>query len=50
MSAPRKVWYAPNRFEAYGEEEIAAVEKALRQGWLAPGPLTDEFERKTAAM
>ena len=22
----RKVWYAPNKFESYGEEEIKAVE------------------------
>lgn len=43
-----KVWYAPNQFEAYGEEEIKAVEDSLRSGWLAPGPLTAEFEAKIA--
>jgi len=47
-AAPRKVWYAPNKFEAYGEDEIQAVVAALREGWLAPGPRTDEFEHKVA--
>jgi CDP-6-deoxy-D-xylo-4-hexulose-3-dehydrase len=43
----RKVWYAPNQFEAYGEEEIKAVNDCLRAGWLAGfGPLTIEFEKK----
>ena len=46
----RKVWYAPNKFESYGEEEIQAVEAALRAGWLAGfGPLSTEFEEKIAA-
>ena len=45
----KKVWYAPYRFESYGEEEIKAVEKALRDGWLAGfGPYTVEFEEKIA--
>lgn len=44
----KKVWYAPNQFEAYGEEEIQAVEDCLRAGWLAPGPLTAKFEEKVA--
>ena len=44
-----KVWYAPNRFEAYGEEEIEAVVACLRDGWLAPGPRTAEFERRVSA-
>jgi CDP-6-deoxy-D-xylo-4-hexulose-3-dehydrase len=47
---PKKVWYAPNKFEAYGEEEIQAVVECLRDGWLAPGPRTDEFEEKVAAL
>jgi len=38
------VWYAPHKFEAYGEEEIKAVEECLRDGWLAPGPRTNKFE------
>jgi hypothetical protein len=45
----KKIWYAPNRMEAYGEEEIKAVEDCLRSGWLAPGPLTDAFEKGVAA-
>jgi CDP-6-deoxy-D-xylo-4-hexulose-3-dehydrase len=45
----KKVWYAPNQFEAYGEEEIKAVEAALRDGWLAGfGPRTIEFEKKVS--
>ena len=45
----KKVWYAPNRFESYGEEEIKAVEKCLRDGWLAGfGPRSVEFEEKVA--
>ena len=30
----KPIWYAPNKFEAYGEEEIKAVEECLRDGWL----------------
>ena len=45
----RKVWYAPNKFESYGEEEIKAVEECLRDGWLAGfGPRSIEFEEKIA--
>lgn len=45
----KKVWYAPNKFEAYGEEEIKAVEECLRDGWIAGfGPRTIEFEEKVA--
>jgi CDP-6-deoxy-D-xylo-4-hexulose-3-dehydrase len=45
----RKVWYAPNKFESYGEEEIKAVEQCLRDGWLAGfGPRSIEFEKKIA--
>ena len=45
----KKVWYAPNRFESYGEEEIKAVEACLRDGWLAGfGPRSIEFEEKIA--
>ena len=29
----KKVWYAPHKFESYGEEEIKAVNKALKVGW-----------------
>jgi len=49
MTHSKKVWYAPNKFEAYGEEEIKAVEKCLRDGWIAGfGPRTIEFEEKIA--
>jgi CDP-6-deoxy-D-xylo-4-hexulose-3-dehydrase len=45
----RKIWYAPNKFESYGEEEIKAVEACLRDGWLAGfGPRSIEFEDKIA--
>jgi len=45
----KKVWYAPNKFESYGEEEIKAVEQCLRDGWLAGfGPRSIEFEEKIA--
>jgi len=49
MKQKRKVWYAPNKFESYGEEEIKAVEECLRDGWLAGfGPRSIEFEEKIA--
>ncbi|MFI5661899.1 DegT/DnrJ/EryC1/StrS family aminotransferase [Streptomyces sp. NPDC051684] len=32
-----------------GDEEIAAVEKVLRSGWLSPGPETSAFEEEFAA-
>jgi CDP-6-deoxy-D-xylo-4-hexulose-3-dehydrase len=45
----KKIWYAPNKFESYGEEEIKAVEQCLRDGWLAGfGPKSIEFEEKIA--
>ena len=45
----KKVWYAPNKFESYGEAEIKAVEACLREGWLAGfGPKSVEFEEKIA--
>ena len=31
----KKIWYAPNKFEAYGQEEINAVIDCLNDGWLA---------------
>jgi len=50
MATQKKVWYAPNQFEAYGEEEIQAVNDCLRAGWLAGfGPRTIEFEQKVSA-
>ena len=42
----KKVWYAPNKFESYGETEINAVEDCLRDGWLTGnGPRTEKFEK-----
>ena len=49
MKQEKKVWYAPYKFESYGEEEIKAVEECLRDGWLAGfGPRSIEFEEKIA--
>jgi CDP-6-deoxy-D-xylo-4-hexulose-3-dehydrase len=49
MITAKKVWYAPNGFEAYGEDEIKAVENCLRDGWLAGfGKRTIEFEEKVS--
>jgi CDP-6-deoxy-D-xylo-4-hexulose-3-dehydrase len=45
----KKVWYAPNKFESYGEEEIKAVEECLRDGWIAGfGPRSVNFEELVA--
>ena len=45
----KKIWYAPNKFEAYGKEEINAVKECLEDGWLAGfGPRSIEFEEKVA--
>jgi CDP-6-deoxy-D-xylo-4-hexulose-3-dehydrase len=45
----KKIWYAPNGFEAYGDEEINAVTKCLREGWLAGnGKYTTQFEQEVA--
>eukprot|EP00450_Noctiluca_scintillans_P019378 CAMPEP_0194517378 /NCGR_PEP_ID=MMETSP0253-20130528/50521_1 /TAXON_ID=2966 /ORGANISM="Noctiluca scintillans" /LENGTH=424 /DNA_ID=CAMNT_0039361331 /DNA_START=48 /DNA_END=1322 /DNA_ORIENTATION=- len=49
VPAPKKIWYAPHQHQAFGDEEINAVVDCLKKGWLAPGPLTDEFEEKVAA-
>jgi CDP-6-deoxy-D-xylo-4-hexulose-3-dehydrase len=49
MKKEKKVWYAPYKFESYGEEEIKAVEACLRDGWLGGfGPRSIEFEEKIA--
>lgn len=45
----KKIWYAPNGFEAYGEEEIKASIQCLRDGWLAGnGKYTTAFEAEVA--
>lgn len=43
----KKVWYAPNQKEAYGDAEINAVVDSLQDGWLAGfGPRSIEFEKQ----
>lgn len=45
----KKIWYAPYKFESYGEEEIKAVEETLRSGWLGgQGPKSKKFEKVIA--
>ena len=45
----KKIWYAPNGFEAYGDEEIQAVNRCLKEGWLAGnGKYTIQFEQEVA--
>lgn len=45
----KKIWYAPNRNQSYGEEEIQAVVDCLKDGWLAGfGPRTIEFEKQVS--
>ncbi len=49
MNKTKKIWYAPYKFESYGEEEIKAVEESLRSGWLGgQGPKSKEFEKQIA--
>lgn len=51
VSPHKKVWYAPNKFESYGEEEIKAVLDCLRDGWLAGfGSRTIEFEKQVSEL
>lgn len=45
----KKIWYAPYKFESYGEEEIKAVEESLRSGWIGgQGPRSVKFEERVA--
>jgi len=51
MSSSKKIWYAPNKKEAYGDLEIQAVIECLNDGWLAGfGPRSVEFEKKVSAL
>jgi len=51
MSHSKKVWYAPNKKEAYGEAEISAVLEALNDGWLAGfGPKSVQFEKEVSEL
>lgn len=41
----KKIWYAPYKKQAYGQEEIDAVVNILNNGWLGgQGPASKEFE------
>ena len=40
--------YIPFHLPSIGEEEITAVEKVLRSGWLTTGPVAQEFEKEFA--
>jgi CDP-6-deoxy-D-xylo-4-hexulose-3-dehydrase len=47
----KKIWYAPNKKESYGDLEINAVVECLNDGWLAGfGPKTIEFEKKISEL
>lgn len=49
MELEKKIWYAPNKKQAYGEDEIKAVVECLNDGWLAGfGPKTVEFEKQVS--
>jgi len=45
----KKIWYAPYKQQAYGQEEIDAVVDSLKSGWLGgQGPKSVEFEKAIA--
>ena len=45
----KKIWYAPYKFESYGQKEIDAVVESLNSGWLGgQGPKSVEFEKQIA--
>ena len=49
LNSQKKVWYAPNKKEAYGDAEIQAVVDCLNDGWLAGfGPRTIQFEKEVS--
>jgi CDP-6-deoxy-D-xylo-4-hexulose-3-dehydrase len=48
MDSYKKIWYAPNRFESYGYQEINAVNKCLEEGLLVDGKYTMQFEQEMA--
>jgi CDP-6-deoxy-D-xylo-4-hexulose-3-dehydrase len=47
----KKIWYAPNKKEAYGDAEIQAVIDCLNDGWLAGfGPRSVQFENEVSTL
>jgi len=47
----KKVWYAPNKKEAYGDAEIQAVVDCLNDGWLSGfGPRSIQFEKEVSQL
>jgi len=51
MNNLKKIWYAPNKKEAYGDEEIQAVVDCLNDGWLAGfGPRSEKFQIEIAKL
>jgi CDP-6-deoxy-D-xylo-4-hexulose-3-dehydrase len=47
----KKIWYAPNKKEAYGDAEIQAVVDCLNDGWLAGfGPKSIQFEKEVSSL
>lgn len=47
----KKIWYAPNKKEAYGDDEIKAVVECLNGDFLAGfGPKTIQFEQEVSAL
>lgn len=47
----KKIFYAPYKFEAYGQEEIDSVVSCLNDGWLGGfGEITTEFENKVCKL
>ena len=49
LKMSKKIWYAPNQFEAYDIKEIDAVNNCLKEGWLAGnGKYTIAFENEVA--
>jgi len=51
MTEQLKIWYAPNKKQAYGDEEIAAVVNCLNEGWLSGfGPKSIQFENEVSVL
>lgn len=44
------IWYAPNTYDVFGDEEIKAVIRCLKSGWLTAGKNAAVFEDKIAAL